>query len=150
MPLQLAVLRINAADPIIRRYPNTKHWFLAGHSLGGSMAARYAFDHPEKTQGLILLASYSDRDFSDKEISLLSIEASRDGAISKNRLEESRSLLPSEALIITMEGANHAGFGHYGPQKDDLEADLSREKQQQKTASFIHSFLEQATLSEDD
>ena len=42
MPLNLAVMDIDAADGIQERYPQIKSWYIGGHSLGGSMAASHA------------------------------------------------------------------------------------------------------------
>ena len=42
MPLNLAVLDMNAADGIPEQYLQIKHWYIGGHSLGGSMAASHA------------------------------------------------------------------------------------------------------------
>lgn len=38
MPLNLAVLDMNAADGIRERYPEIQTWYIGGHSLGGSHA----------------------------------------------------------------------------------------------------------------
>ena len=40
--LNLAVLDLNAAKGIPEQYPQIKHWYIGGHSLGGSMAASHA------------------------------------------------------------------------------------------------------------
>ena len=58
MPLSLAVFRINAADAILPAFPEVKTWALGGHSLGGAMAARYTFTHPDAARGLVLWASF--------------------------------------------------------------------------------------------
>ncbi|MBQ9737273.1 MAG: lysophospholipase, partial [Clostridia bacterium] len=42
MPFNLAVLDMNAADGIRELYPEIDHWYIGGHSLGGSIAASYA------------------------------------------------------------------------------------------------------------
>ncbi len=48
MPFNLAVFDINAADGIQEQYPEVGHWYIGGHSLGGSMAASYLSKHTEK------------------------------------------------------------------------------------------------------
>lgn len=45
MPLNLAVLDMNAADGITNQYPQVKRWYIGGHSLGGSMAASHVAKH---------------------------------------------------------------------------------------------------------
>jgi len=57
MPLNLAVFGINSANEVIAAYLNVTAWAIGGHSLGGSMAAQYIHDNPNKAQGLALWAS---------------------------------------------------------------------------------------------
>ena len=38
-------------------------------------------------------------------------------------------------------GANHAGFGNYGPQEGDGEATMDREKQQDMTVQYIMKMI---------
>ena len=45
MPGNLAVLDANAADGLQEEYPEVTTWYIAGHSLGGAMAANYAAAH---------------------------------------------------------------------------------------------------------
>ena len=58
LPLNLAVIAPNAADSVIEN-TNYSQLILAGHSLGGVMASRYAATH-EHVNGMIFLASYPD------------------------------------------------------------------------------------------
>ncbi|EYB69817.1 hypothetical protein DEIPH_ctg001orf0028 [Deinococcus phoenicis] len=57
-PLDLAVLGANRAEGLIARFGPGKRVVIAGHSLGGVMAAQYAARHPAQLSGLILLAAY--------------------------------------------------------------------------------------------
>ena len=56
MPLNLAVLDVNAADSVFDMFPEISSWYIGGHSLGGSMAASYALENTDKLEGLVLLA----------------------------------------------------------------------------------------------
>ena len=47
MPGNLAVFGINKAEGIMKKYSDYKDWYMAGHSLGGAMAARYVAEHLE-------------------------------------------------------------------------------------------------------
>lgn len=40
MPFRLAVLDMDAAKGIQEHYPEIESWYIGGHSLGGSMAAK--------------------------------------------------------------------------------------------------------------
>ena len=58
MPLNLAVLAPDRALEVQKAFPTVRQWVIGGHSLGGAMAARFAYKHPERVQGLVLWAAY--------------------------------------------------------------------------------------------
>ena len=60
MPLNFAILNTDAATAVIAAFPRISTWIIAGHSLGGSMAARYAHQNPGKVDGLAMLAAYPE------------------------------------------------------------------------------------------
>ena len=140
MPFHLAVFDINAADTYIPQFPEISHWYVGGHSLGGSMAASYAAKNSEKLEGLILLASYSASDLSQSGLKVLSIFGSRDGVLNKDSYHSSRSNLPADFSELMLSGGNHAGFGYYGPQKGDETAGITPEQQQTETAHAVAEF----------
>ena len=69
MPLNVAVFDTDAAGSIIENdnYAYDK-WYVSGHSLGGWAGATYIHDHPDKVNGLILLAAYSDKDLGNTPV----------------------------------------------------------------------------------
>lgn len=144
MPLNLAVFDPDVAMDVIRAYPDVKHWVVGGHSLGGAMAAHFIKQHPDKVEGLILLASYPANSDNLREISslkVLSIYASQDGLATPEKVLASRPLLPADTLWVEIAGGNHAQFGWYGDQNGDLPAQISREQQQEQVVSAILEFL---------
>jgi hypothetical protein len=58
MPLNLAIFGANAANDVIKFYPEITSWAIGGHSLGGTMAAQFVHQNPSKIQGLVLWAAY--------------------------------------------------------------------------------------------
>lgn len=132
MPLNLAILNTNAATAVIEAYPRISTWTVAGHSLGGSMAARYAHRNPGKVDGLAMLAAYPEThlDFSALDLTVAAIYADRDGLATVEEVEGSFPQLPVGALKVLIKGGNHAQFGWYGEQEGDLPAQISRGKQQ--------------------
>lgn len=138
MPFNLAVLAKDAADDIPELFPEVEHWYMAGHSLGGSMAASFTADH-DWVEGLILLAAYSTEDVSD--IPVLSIYGSDDGVLNMDKYEKYRPNLPGDLKEIVIQGGNHAGFGLYGAQKGDGEAAISNAEQIMQTARIIAEFV---------
>lgn len=104
--------------------PRTTHWTLAGHSLGGVRACMLA-DHPTVT-GLVLMASYCANDISNLTITVVQVLAANDGLIDIVSVAEAQGFLPPGTQVVTLEGANHASFGTYGPQPGDGPTTLSR------------------------
>ena len=138
MPFNLAVFDIDAAKGYKQQYPHIKHWYLAGHSLGGSMAASYLSSCEEQYDGLILLASYSTSDLSNKDYHILSIYGSNDQVLNKKKYQDNKEHL-GYCLEYVIEGGNHAYFGDYGEQKGDGIASISRNGQIQETVNYIIS-----------
>lgn len=141
MPCNLAILGQNKAEKIIDSY-DYEHWYLAGHSLGGAMAASYAAKHLEKLDGLVFLAAYPTNRLQSDSFSVVSIYGSEDGVLNMEKLENGRSLMPSDYAEILIEGGNHAWFGNYGEQKGDNPAKISREEQQEQTVDGILQMIE--------
>jgi hypothetical protein len=143
MPLNLAVLAASKAGEVIAAYPEIKLWAIGGHSLGGAMAARFAYQNPELVEGLVLWAAYPARgdDLSDREIPVVSIYASNDGLTSLDDIEASRALLPPKSDFTIIEGGNHAQFGWYEKQSGDKPAMTSREAQQEQIIAATLSML---------
>jgi hypothetical protein len=50
-------------------------------------------------------------------------------------------LLPADTIFIGIEGANHAQFGDYGPQKGDVVASMSLGEQHEKVAEIMLDFI---------
>lgn len=144
MPLNLAVFGIDKADQIMIKYPDIKKWFIAGHSLGGAMAANYARENISKLEGLILLAAYpaENDELKNHDLDVLSIYADNDSFATLEDIEKSRELLPENTVWKEIKGGNHSQFGYYGFQRGDNQAQISREKQQQEILNAILSFME--------
>ena len=135
MPMKLAFLDMNKADRITEKY-EYERFFLAGHSLGGAMAANYSANHPDEYGGLFLLAAYPSRDLSSVKFPILFIYGENDGVLNRKKLKKGRALTPKGSEYI-IEGGNHSGFGSYGAQKDDGKSLITAEEQQRITAEKI-------------
>jgi pimeloyl-ACP methyl ester carboxylesterase len=145
MPLNLAVFAPNRAEEIIAAYPGIEHWVIGGHSLGGAMAANYAFNHPQVVNGLLLWASYpaQSNPLNDFHLPVLSIYGTMDMGLAG--ILASQELLPQQTQWVVIEGGNHAQFGWYGIQPGDGEASISRQAQQEQILEATLQFL--ATLT---
>jgi pimeloyl-ACP methyl ester carboxylesterase len=143
MPLNLAVFGIDAAGKVQAAYPNILHWFIGGHSLGGSMAADYLFKHQEQFDGLILLASYpaNSDDLSRYAGKVLSLSGLLDGLATPVKITASKALLPAASQFFEIQGGDHAFFGWYGAQAGDNMATITREQQQTIVIRQIDQFM---------
>ena len=135
MPFRLAVFGANKADQVMEQH-DYEHWYIGGHSLGGSMAASYAATHSSQLSGVFMLAAYPTKPL-DENIMALIIYGSEDGVLNMSKLEEAFRYLPDSGEVYMIEGGNHAQFGNYGTQAGDGHAVISSEEQQQRTAEWI-------------
>jgi len=146
MPLHLAVLQPAAAADVMAAYPEIEAWVLGGHSLGGAMAARFAYEQPGRLDGLVLLAAYPEAhaDLSQRALAVATIYAELDGLATVAEIERSFPLLPAHAQKILIEGGNHAGFGWYGEQAGDRPAAISREAQAAQVLAALLPLMAEA------
>ena len=143
MLLNLAIFNTGAANAVMHEYPQITNWILAGHSLGGASAAIFAGNNPSKMDALALWDAYppDSSDLSDAEFSVLSIFGTTNGIPNTNNFDDKRYLLPDDTIFKAIEGANHAQFGDYGPQKGDVVASISLTEQHQKVAEIMLDFI---------
>ena len=146
MPGNLAVFDRKAAERYSDRYPELKNRFIGGHSLGGAMAAAYAYHNIDECSGLILLGSYSSFDLSSSSLSALSVYGSEDKILSKEQYESKRGNLPSDFTEIVLEGGCHAYFAWYGDHKGDGTPSLTKDEQIERTADIIKDYFQSKTL----
>ena len=145
MPLYLAVFGINKADDVLKAFPDIQYWGIAGHSLGGSMAAQY-ISTSTKVQGLAFWASYPAVDLSKLPIKAVSIYGTLDGLAKSDSVLAGAKSLPANTPFVAIEGGTHSGFGWYGLQPGDNEATISREDQNTQTVKATVDML--ASLSQ--
>lgn len=138
-PLDLAVMNANAASKV----QSNKPYIIGGHSLGGTMAARYAVKNKKELRGIFFLASYPEKKINLRhfKVPVLSITASQDGVLNKKNYKKAKKLLPPSTKYLVINGGNHAGFGSYGKQKGDNKASIKNSDQQKVVASLLIKWL---------
>ena len=143
MPLNLAIFNPGAANAVIEDYPQISEWILVGHSLGGATAGIFAENNPTKIDGIAFWDSYppNSADLSDNDISVLSIFGTTNNIPNTENFDDKRYLLPDDTIFVAIEGANHAQFGDYGPQKGDVVASISLAEQHQRVAEIMLDFI---------
>ena len=143
MPLELAVFGIGRAAAVLDAFPEVGTWVIGGHSLGGSMAAEFVKGNPTSVDGIAFLASFpaASTDLSALPIRAVSTYGTANGQTGPEGFEASMARLPPGSELVVIEGGNHAGFGHYGPQAGDGAATIDREEQQRQTAETLLAFV---------
>jgi hypothetical protein len=130
MPFNLAVFGIGAADAVIAAHPEVAAWAMAGHSLGGSMAAQYVADHRDAVAGLAFWASYPATDLSGLDLRVVSVYGTLDAGAPRMSGPEARASVPADAVFVPIPGGNHEQMGWYTGQPNDPPATLERAEQQ--------------------
>ena len=131
MPFHLAIFDVNAAEGVMAQFPDIRHWYIAGHSMGGAMASQFAADHAGEVDGLILLGAYLYGDYPPADT--LTVYGSLNQSV-EEKIDYTEN-------VVKIEGGNHAQFGNYGPQEGDLPAKITAEEQQAQTVEAITDFI---------
>jgi pimeloyl-ACP methyl ester carboxylesterase len=141
MPLRLAVLDANRIGKIMPQHPEIKRWVVGGHSMGGAMAAAWAFKHPETIAGLFFLASYAANMHAmpASDLPTAMIYGTHDFITRKSEFEASRTRLPGHTLFIAIEGGDHYQFGSFANM--EVTATIPRAEQQRQTIKALEDFL---------
>lgn len=119
--LGMALFDRRGLDAFTSAAPEVRAWIVGGHSLGGVRACQTA----EDAQALLLFGSYCANDLSGSSLPVTSLAGSDDGLSTPQKIAEHRPNLPAGAVMTQIEGANHASFGDYGPQRGDGEATIA-------------------------
>lgn len=136
MPMKLAIFGSNKADNIRTKY-DYDNYYLAGHSLGGAMAANYATEHLNEYSGLFLLSAYPTKDLTAAVFPVVFIYGDNDKVLNREKLETGFTLVPADYKRVEIEGGNHAQFGSYGAQNGDGTATITPEEQWEITINTI-------------
>jgi len=134
MPLNMAIFAPNRADDVRAAFPAVRRWVVAGHSMGGAMAAHYAHKHPDDLAGLILWDSYPAA--SDTLVELPYPvwhihRATADGR-APGKFENMRHLFPVTSTWVPVPGGIHMQFGSFtgGSYQEEWIATITAREQQ--------------------
>lgn len=138
---------VQRALAIIAAKPKPTRWIVAGHSLGAALTCRLVQGSPENVTGAILIATTHPKvmDLSLSSLSVMKINGGLDGVAPIETSRNNAHLLPSNTIWVTIDGANHSQFAHYGPQLFDGTPTISRDQQQEQTRQAIRIFIQPKT-----
>ena len=128
---------------IIAAHPEVGHWVVAGHSLGGALAARLARSERGLDAAFVLIGTTHPKedDLSRLDAPFTKVYATNDNVAPYDRVMAGKRLLPSHTEWVEIKGGNHSQFGHYGHQLFDGTATISREAQQAATREVLLGVL---------
>jgi len=134
MPFDFSIFAPNSANDVRDAFPEIRQWVIAGHSMGGAMAARYAFEHQDDLAGLILWDSYppETNSLSDSRLPIVHIHRATMDRRPSAKFEAQRHLFPDSSVWVPIPGGNHMYFGSFdgGGYEEEWDAVIPRERQQ--------------------
>jgi pimeloyl-ACP methyl ester carboxylesterase len=145
MPMQLAVFAPDSATEVIAEFPAIQSWAIAGHSLGGSMAARYAHHHPDNIDGLLLWDAYAPDDMTGSNAKIMMVHRSdASGAVPADYVTK-LPLLPEQTEFVPLQGAQHLNYGRFIAgrlYRDEPAAELDPDEHRALAATASISFMD--------
>lgn len=160
MPNNLAILDADKGKWMYDRFPAINRWVVAGHSLGGVSASKLVYKYSTFFHGLALLAATSQKssDLSTWSQTTLSIRGENDLLVTDEEVKAKQKYLPPaveitsiddfpmdrnpKTVYYTIPGGNHANFGHYGDQKGDGVATISRQEQIEEMVKILQKWFD--------
>ena len=113
MPFQLAVFAPDRATGVIEAHPEIQTWVIGGHSLGGTMAARYTHHHPENIAGLLMWDAYPADDMSSDGVTTRLVHRSADGTSTPPDYVPHLPKFPPQTEFVPLKGGSHLNFGNF-------------------------------------
>ncbi|MEF2977583.1 alpha/beta hydrolase [Subtercola sp. YIM 133946] len=145
-PFGIAFLSTGAFSAARDHVAGVTQWVVAGHSLGGTVAAmdaqQYANAPSEPVVGLLLYASYPATDMSGLDAAVLSVSGSNDGLATPAKIDASKASLPPDTTYLVIDGGVHAFFGDYGPQAGDGQPSISHDDARSQISTASVAFVD--------
>jgi len=147
MPFDFSIFAPDRADAVRQAFPEIEHWVIAGHSMGGAMAGRYAFNHQHDLAGLILWDSYPPEanDLADSRLPVVHIHRATPDGAPPAKFTAKRHLFPETSVWVPIPGGLHMYFGSFdgGGYEEEWEAFISRDEQLEAVSSATLAGLQE-------
>ena len=147
LPLRFLQFHSNVANDIQEHFPNISNWVIGGHSVGGTMAAKYANNHRDTVAGLIVWASYpsNSADYSAFDLPTTLIFGELDPRVNALSVSKRKHLLPDNTEYVQIEGGGHHQFGSYEIKPEEQQATIPRSAQQKQLISATLELLDEVS-----
>jgi poly(3-hydroxybutyrate) depolymerase len=131
------------AKAVISADRSVQRWLVAGHSLGGAIAAQFVRENPDLVAGYVLIGTTHPTvvDLSSFDLDATKVVATEDPIASEAKSRNNAQLLPKTTRWVRVEGGNHSQFAWYERQQGDGAATISRDRQQEITTGAILAAL---------
>lgn len=133
MPLEFAFLAPDRALEAMADFPDVRRWAIVGHSLGGAMAAGFAYRHPDAVRGVVIWDSFPppNNSLADFPHPVWHIHRARPDGSPPASFAERRDLFPPDSRWVPIRGGVHLYFGAFdgGGYVEDWEPAISRTEQ---------------------
>jgi hypothetical protein len=115
MPFDFSIFAPDRADDVRAAFPEIQDWVIAGHSMGGAMAGRYAFHHADDLAGLILWDSYppAANSLADSTLPVLHVHRATTDGLPPQKFEDMRGVYPTDSVWVPVPGGVHMYFGAF-------------------------------------
>lgn len=150
MPLHMAIFAPNRAQDVRTAFPLVQNWVIAGHSMGGAMAAHYAHNHANDLAGLILWDSRPAE--MDTLVALKypvwHIHRATAAGRAPEKLERFRQFFPSSSTWVPIPGGIHMYFGSFtgGAYREEWTPYITREAHQNRAVqATLDALLQMAS-----
>lgn len=149
MPFEFSIFAPNRADQVRAAFPEIENWIIAGHSMGGAMAGRYADIHQDGLAGLIFLDAYppQSNSLADSTLPVLHVHRALPDGTPPQKFAEMKYLFPANSRWVAVPGGNHMNFGSFigGAYVEEWEPQISRESQHRQIVQAILDWLPPAS-----
>lgn len=117
-------------------------WYIGGHTSGARIPLKYAINHIDNFEGIVLWAPRlsEESDISEVKVPVIFIYGTLDDD-NVNLVENNKIYVPPQTEWISIQGANRADFSYWGPMAADVGSTISKPEIQKQAADATIQFI---------